>query len=123
MVNRILTLLLTLPVTSRQRQWKPKPHRLLSPVSSTAFGICASVNASRDFAHKRWSYPQTYSRQPIYLNKKWGTAKTLAQQNLYPLRSFDAAAQTFNYDVNRNAGLVTPSGNPYQIRLGLRYSF
>jgi hypothetical protein len=57
------------------------------------------------------------------LNKKWGTTKTLGKQNLYTLRSFDAASQNFNYDVNPNTGVVTPSGNPYQIQLGLRYSF
>src|SRR5688500_16352265 len=32
------------------------------------------------------------------LNKKWGTRKTLGKQNIYTLRSFDAASQTFNYD-------------------------
>lgn len=57
------------------------------------------------------------------LNKEWGTTKTLGKQNIYTLRSFDAASQTFNYDVNPNTGVVTPSGNPYQVQLGLRYSF
>jgi hypothetical protein len=57
------------------------------------------------------------------LNKEWGTSKTLGKQNIYTLRSFDAASQTFNYDVNPNAGVVTPSGSPYQIQLGLRYGF
>lgn len=57
------------------------------------------------------------------LNKKWGTTKTLGKQNIYTLRSFDAPSQTYNYDVNPNTGVITPSGNPYQIQLGLRYSF
>jgi hypothetical protein len=57
------------------------------------------------------------------LNKKWGTTKILGKQNIYSLKSFDAASQTYNYDVNPNAGVITPSGNPYQIQLGLRYSF
>jgi hypothetical protein len=57
------------------------------------------------------------------LNKSWGTTKTLGKQNIYSLRSFDATTQAFNYDVNPNAGVITPSGNPYQIQLGVRYSF
>jgi Carboxypeptidase regulatory-like domain len=57
------------------------------------------------------------------LNKEWGTTKNLGKQNIYSLRSFDAASNNFNYDVNPNAGVITPSGNPYQIQLGLRYSF
>ena len=35
---------------------------------------------------------------------------------------FDSANQRFNYRIN-TAGVVTPSGNPYQFQLGLRYSF
>jgi hypothetical protein len=57
------------------------------------------------------------------LNRKWGTTKTLGKQNLYSLRSFDPVTSTFNYDVNANAGIITPTGNPYQIQLGLRYGF
>jgi hypothetical protein len=57
------------------------------------------------------------------LNKAWGTTKVLGKQNLYSLRSFDPTTQAYNYDVNPNAGVITPSGNPYQIQLGLRYSF
>ncbi len=57
------------------------------------------------------------------LNKSWGTTKVLGKQNIYSLRSFDPASQTYNYDVNPNAGVMTPSGNPYQIQVGLRYSF
>ncbi|QMU27522.1 TonB-dependent receptor [Adhaeribacter radiodurans] len=57
------------------------------------------------------------------LNKKWGTTKTLGKQNIYTLTSFDPATQAYNYNVNANAGVVTPSGNPYQIQLGVRYSF
>lgn len=57
------------------------------------------------------------------LNKKWGTTETLGKQNIYTLKSFDANTQTYNYDVNPNAGVVTPSGNPYQIQIGVRYAF
>lgn len=57
------------------------------------------------------------------LNRNWGTTKTLGKQNIYTLSNFDAGSQTYNYIVNPNTGVVTPSGNPYQIQLGFRYSF
>lgn len=67
------------------------------------------------------------------LNKKWGTNKSLGNQALYALGvpaangnaalpNFDATNQRFNYRVN-NSGIVNPSGDPYQIQLGARYSF
>ena len=57
------------------------------------------------------------------LNKKWGTTETLGKQNLYTLRSFDTAIKNFNYDVNPNTGVITPSGNPFQVQIGVRYGF
>ncbi|MEJ1237517.1 TonB-dependent receptor [Chryseolinea sp. T2] len=67
------------------------------------------------------------------LNKEWGRNESLGSQALYALGipatatspavpGFDAANQRFNYRVN-TAGVVTPSGNPYQFQVGLRYSF
>ncbi len=67
------------------------------------------------------------------LNKTWGITRTFGTQTLYglgvaatatspALPGFDRAAQRFNYRVNTN-GVVNPSGNPYQIQLGARYSF
>ncbi|WP_255697029.1 carboxypeptidase regulatory-like domain-containing protein [Dyadobacter sp. CY326] len=67
------------------------------------------------------------------LNKEWGTNESLGSQALYALgipasgttpavAGFDKANQKFVYRVN-TAGVVTPSGNPYQFQLGLRYSF
>ncbi len=56
------------------------------------------------------------------LNKKWGASKTLGNQAIYANKGFDAANQRFNYGVN-TAGVVTPSGNPFQGQLGVRYSF
>jgi hypothetical protein len=56
------------------------------------------------------------------LNKKWGASKTLGNQAIYSNKGFDAEGQRFNYGVN-TAGVVTPSGNPYQGQLGIRYSF
>jgi hypothetical protein len=57
------------------------------------------------------------------LNKKWGTTRTLGQQNLYNLTGFDPVTTSYNYNVNANAGVITPTGNPYQIQLGVRYGF
>jgi len=67
------------------------------------------------------------------LKKTWGTNESLGNQALYALgipatstspavAGFDKANQRFVYRVN-TAGIVTPSGNPYQFQLGLRYSF
>ncbi len=67
------------------------------------------------------------------LNKEWGRNESLGSQALYALGipatattpavpNFDRANQRFNYRVN-TAGVVTPSGNPYQFQLGARYAF
>ena len=67
------------------------------------------------------------------LNKEWGVNRSLGNQALYALGiaasettaalpAFDVDKAQFNYRVN-NSGLATPSGNPYQVQLGLRYSF
>jgi hypothetical protein len=57
------------------------------------------------------------------LNKNRGVVKTLTNQNIYSLASFNAATSNYNYNVNPNTGVVTPTGNPYQFQLGLRYGF
>lgn len=57
-----------------------------------------------------------------FFNKSWGTYKTLGSQALYANKGFDSANQRFNYGVN-TAGIVTPSGDPYQFQIGLRYTF
>ncbi|WP_219226471.1 TonB-dependent receptor [Pedobacter antarcticus] len=74
------------------------------------------------------------------LNKKWGVNESLGTQALYALNgsaekpatptspavpavpNYDATTRSFNYRVN-NAGIVNPSGNPYQFQIGLRYGF
>lgn len=67
------------------------------------------------------------------LNREWGRNESLGSQALYALGipatstapavpGFDRTNQRFNYRVN-TAGVVTPSGNPYQFQLGVRYSF
>lgn len=65
--------------------------------------------------------------------KSWGVNKSLGNQALYaagipatattPAQpAFSVETQRFNYRVN-TAGIVTPSGDPFQVQLGLRYSF
>ncbi|TDH29324.1 TonB-dependent receptor [Segetibacter sp. 3557_3] len=67
------------------------------------------------------------------LNKSWGVNKSLGNQALYAIGipasgtnpavpAFDAVNKRFNYRVN-TAGVVTPSGDPFQMQVGLRYSF
>jgi len=74
------------------------------------------------------------------LNKKWGVNESLGTQALYALNgtarvpatgttpeipavpNYDPLTRAFNYKVN-NAGIVVPSGNPYQFQIGLRYGF
>jgi Carboxypeptidase regulatory-like domain len=65
--------------------------------------------------------------------KTWGVNKSLGTQALYAIGipatattpaqpAFDAANKQFNYRVN-TAGIVNPSGDPFQVQVGLRYSF
>ncbi|TCO29252.1 carboxypeptidase family protein [Pedobacter psychrotolerans] len=56
------------------------------------------------------------------LKKKWGVNETLGSQALYAVTGFDNAAKAYSYRVN-NTGIVTPSGNPWQAQIGLRYGF
>ncbi|GAA0544275.1 TonB-dependent receptor [Chitinophaga japonensis] len=57
------------------------------------------------------------------LNRDWGASKTLGKQNLYSLGGFDPVTTMYDYNVNVNAGVITPSGNPWQLQLGVRYGF
>ena len=65
--------------------------------------------------------------------KTWGVNKSLGNQNLYAIGipatsttpavpAFDATSTRFNYRVN-TAGIVTPSGDPFQLQIGARYNF
>ncbi len=57
------------------------------------------------------------------LNKEWGVGRNLGKQNIYSIKSFDAAKEEFTYNVNKATGVSSLNGNPYQIQLGLRYAF
>ncbi|WP_020598997.1 TonB-dependent receptor [Spirosoma panaciterrae] len=67
------------------------------------------------------------------LKRDWGTNKSLGTQALYALSvpatsttaaipGFTASVPQYNYRVN-NTGAVTPSGDPFQVQLGARFSF
>lgn len=67
------------------------------------------------------------------LKKTWGVNRSLGNQALYAIGipatsttpaipAFDAASTRFNYRVN-TAGVVTPSGDPFQLQIGARYNF
>jgi hypothetical protein len=58
-----------------------------------------------------------------FLSKKNGVIETLGNQSIYSIASFNQATSTYNYTVNPNTGVVTPSGNPFQFQVGLRYGF
>lgn len=57
------------------------------------------------------------------LNKDWGVGTNLGKQTLYAIKSFDKAKNEFVYNVNKGAGVSSLNGSPYQIQVGLRYSF
>ncbi|WP_027302699.1 TonB-dependent receptor [Rudanella lutea] len=68
-----------------------------------------------------------------FLKKSWGTNRTLGSQALYALgipasgstpavSPFDRTNARYVYRVN-TAGVVTPSGDPFQVQLGIRYGF
>lgn len=65
--------------------------------------------------------------------RTWGVSRALGNQALYAIGipasgntpavpAFDASQRRFNYRVN-SAGVPTPSGDPFQVQIGVRYSF
>jgi hypothetical protein len=58
-----------------------------------------------------------------FFGRNNGQVKTLGNQNIYSIASFNATSNTYNYTVNPNTGVVTPTNNPYQFQLGIRYGF
>lgn len=57
------------------------------------------------------------------LDKTKGINHNVGTTSLYTIRGFDPATNTYKYAVNTNAGVSSLSGNPFQIQMGLRYSF
>ncbi|AQX04090.1 TonB-dependent receptor [Elizabethkingia meningoseptica] len=56
------------------------------------------------------------------LNKKWGVNESYGNTSLYKITGFDPVAKQFSYALNTK-GLPPLSGTPYQIQIGVRYSF
>src|SRR5690606_19120483 len=56
-------------------------------------------------------------------NKDWGVGNNLGKQELYSIKSFDAQKLQYLYNMTSNVGVSTLNGNPFQVQLGLRYSF
>ena len=56
------------------------------------------------------------------LNKEWGVNKSYGNTSLYKIKNFDPNTKQFIYELNTK-GLPPLSGNPYQIQIGVRYSF
>ena len=57
-------------------------------------------------------------------NKEKGLTRNLSSQSsLYNITGFDPVLKQFNYNVNPSAGIANPGGNPWQMQLGVKYSF
>lgn len=91
-------------------------------------------------ASKRFRFLKTHSIEVSadvfnfanLLKRTWGVNESLTSQALYALGipasgstpavpNFDRTNQRFNYRVN-TAGVVNPSGDPFQCQIGIRYS-
>lgn len=58
------------------------------------------------------------------INKEKGlTYDNLGNQTLYSLTGFDQTANEFKYSVRPNIGVSSPSGDTWQMQLGIKYSF
>lgn len=57
------------------------------------------------------------------LNKDWGVGHNLGKQNIYSIKSFDPQALQYTYNMNATTGVSNLNGNPFQVQLGVRYSF
>jgi hypothetical protein len=56
-------------------------------------------------------------------SKKWGAGYNLGKQSIYNIKSFDDVSKQFVYSINGTTGVSNRNGNPYQVQLGIRYSF
>jgi hypothetical protein len=57
------------------------------------------------------------------LNYKWGGYNQIINTNLYNVTGFDAAANSYIYKVNTNAGTRVKTASYYSVQFGMRYSF
>jgi hypothetical protein len=57
------------------------------------------------------------------LNKDWGVGHNLGKQNIYSIKSFNPQTLQYTYNMNSTTGVSNLNGSPFQVQLGLRYSF
>lgn len=85
--------------------------------------LSADIFNFTNLLKKKWGVNETLGNQALYaLNGKAKVDATATSPEIPAIPNYDAATRAFNYRVN-NAGIVNPSGNPYQFQIGLRYGF
>ena len=57
------------------------------------------------------------------IDKSKGISNLLGKQSLLNVTGFDAATKNYKYTVNNSAGKIAYGGNPWQIQIGVKYSF
>ncbi|MBC8109545.1 MAG: carboxypeptidase regulatory-like domain-containing protein, partial [Verrucomicrobia bacterium] len=57
------------------------------------------------------------------LKRDWGGNYNLGNQTLLVPTGFNQVTRRYSYRVNENVGVTQRNGTPYQIQLGVRYSF
>ncbi len=57
------------------------------------------------------------------LNYKWGGYEEIINTNLYNVKGFDTDTQSYEYEVNQNAGTKRKNVKPYSVQFGVKYVF
>ena len=57
------------------------------------------------------------------VNYKWGGYDEIINTTLYNVKKYDAASDSYQYQVNQNAGTKRKVTTPYNMQIGLKYSF
>lgn len=105
----------------------------------SSFGKVASRNGGENGFYGSWDLRlakdiKTFKNQNLTLSvdffnvaniidKTKGLNRNLGKQTLLNVTGFDASTQNYVYSVNNAAGKITYSGTPWQIQLGVKYSF
>jgi hypothetical protein len=85
--------------------------------------ISADIFNLANLLKKTWGVNESLGTQALYaLNGRTRVPATATTPEIPAVDNYNATTRSFNYRVN-NSGIVTPSGNPYQFQLGLRYGF
>lgn len=56
-------------------------------------------------------------------NYKWGGYEEIINTTLYNVKKYDAVTNTYEYTVNQNAGTKRKVASPFNMQIGLKYSF